>query len=367
MSPEPLYDDVVELMADQRGAPRWGVAERRATAGALGVVSAAALLLTLVRAPHHGLLVPVLIVAGAALLLVGGAALSRAAGDLAAGGLAGAIAVPYAAVGAASFLSGSPGRFSVLLGAAAALLVCALIPAFVGGLEPVAAGCAVLALFTGLGALIVVLADSSTGQAAAVMAPLALAATTLLPTAALRLSRLPRPQLALNAADLAELPAEIDLRRTQARVTAARSLLSGLSAGCFAVTAAGAGILMTDRDGWARALATVLLALVLLRARLFVLRSQVLLPVVAVIAATVAVLLVLVFDVSRRLLLPVLAPTAAGLTIVCLVAGASAGRVAASPRQRRLVDIAEALLLVAVTPLALGVWHVYSTLFGLRS
>jgi hypothetical protein len=48
-----------------------------------------------------------------------------------------------------------------------------------------------------------------------------------------------------------------------------------------------------------------------------------------------------------------------------LVVGATSGRWEASPRQRRLVDLLETLLLVSTAPLVLGVWDVYSKIFHL--
>src|SRR5205809_272423 len=63
--------------------------------------------------------------------------------------------------------------------------------------------------------------------------------------------------------------------------------------------------------------------------------------------------------------LAVTAAVAAVVAIGALVAGATAGRWEASPRQRRLADMLETLLLVSVAPLVLGAWDVYSKIFHL--
>ncbi|HZC69210.1 MAG TPA: type VII secretion integral membrane protein EccD [Jatrophihabitans sp.] len=361
---DPLYDDVVELVGKHAIGERWTTRERRAAAAVIGALAALTALGALARLPrHHGLAASVCI-AVAVVLLLGGLALSRAAGDLTGGGFVATLAGPYAAVGAALFLSGDWDRNRLLLACAALLLVAAALPAMVGGYEAVAGGYAVLAIFGALGGLLAVVDDSGATRPAALIAPLALATTTILPPFALRLARLPRPQLALTAPELAELPGEVDQAATTQRVANARALLSGLTAGALAVTATGCVVLGAADDGWARALAGVLVALVFLRTRLYAARQPVLISVLAAVVASVGVA---VWSLTASDVRPLVmaAVSAAVVAVGALVVGATAGRWAASPRQRRLIDVFETLLLISAAPLVLGVWDVYSKIFHL--
>jgi type VII secretion integral membrane protein EccD len=361
---DPLFDDVVELVGKHAVGERWTARERRASAAVVGGLAALTALAALARMPRHSVLEASICVAGALVLLLGGLAVSRAAGDLGAGGFVAALAGPYAAVGAALFLSGDWNRNRMLIACAALLLVAAALPAVVGGYEAVAGGFAMLAIFGALGGLLAVADHSGAARPAALVAPLALAATTVLPPLALRLARLPRPQLALTAPELAELPGEVDQATTAARVANARALLSGLSAGALAVTTIGCIVLAASDDVWARSLAGVLVAQVFLRARLYAARQPVLVAVAAGTAALIGIAVVTVVETTVRPLV-VAAVVAAGIAIGALVVGATAGRWTASPRQRRLVDLLETLLLVAAAPLVLGAWDVYSKIFHL--
>lgn len=361
---EPLFDDVVELVGKHAIGERWTARERRASAAVIGALAALTALAALARMPRHGALEASICLAVAVVLLLGGLAVSRAAGDLPGGGFVATLAGPYAAVGAALYLSGDWDRDRLLIACAALLLVAAALPAMVGGYEAVAGGYAVLAVFGALAGLVAVLDDAGATRPAALVAPLALATTTILPPLALRLARLPRPQLALTAPELAELPGEVDQAATAARVANARALLTGLSSGALAVATVGIIVLGASDSGWARALAGVLVALVFLRTRLYAARQPVLIAVLAAVVAA-AGLAVRSLTASDARPLAIAAVVAAVVAIGALVVGATAGRWEASPRQRRLVDTLETLLLVSVAPLVLGAWDVYSKIFHL--
>lgn len=360
---EPLYDDVVELVGQHAVGDRWTTRERRIAAAVVGALAALTALAALALQSHHTLAASIC-VAVAAVLLLGGLAVSRAAGDLSAGGFVAMLAGPYAAVGAALYVSGGWDRNRLLVACAALALVAAALPAMVGGYEAVAGGFAVLAIFGALGGLLSVAGDVGATRAAALVAPVALATTTILPPLALRLARLPRPQLALTAPELADLPGEIDQATTARRVANARALLSGLTSGALAVAAVGCIVLGVAHNGWAGALAGVLIALVFLRTRLYAARQPVLIAVIAAAAASLGIGVWSLTSSGERAL-AITAIVAAVLAVAALVVGVTAGRWEPSPRQRRLVDLIETLLLVAVAPLVLGVWDVYSTIFHL--
>ena len=74
----------------------------------------------------------------------------------------------------------------------------------------------------------------------------------------------------------------------------------------------------------------------------------------------------LVEELTAQRTLAILGAAAGAVAVGALVCGATAGRWSASPRQRRLIDMFESLLLVSVAPLVLGVWNLYSTVFHLH-
>lgn len=366
-TPPPVYDDVVEVVA--RGAvPRpWSTGEARIACGVLVAVCLLGALAAL--AVTRGTVPGVLAGGTAGLLVCVGWALSRAAGDIPAGTLAAALAAPCAALSAAELLGGSWGRGHLLLASAAVVLVAAVGPAAVGGGDGVFAALGVVGLAGALGALVAILGDARPAQAAAVVAPLTLAATTMLPVLALRTARLPRSPLPRSAEDLAVVPGQLDLSRTTAQVGQARRLLSGLLAGCQASTTAGALVLAADSLAWSRVLAAVLAVLGLLRGRLFRERAQVATAAVAAVLTLVVgtAIMVVRYAGDDDRLIGVIAPVLVGIALLAGVVGGVTGRRAATPRVTRGLDVLETFLMLAIVPVALAVWDVYQTLLDLRA
>src|SRR5213078_2135154 len=128
-------------------------------------------LVALARLPQHTMAASIC-VAAAVVLLLGGLAVSRAAGDLGGGGFVAMLAGPYAAVGAALYVSDGWDRNRLLVACAALLLVAAALPAVVGGFEAVAGGFAVLAVFGAGGGLLSVAGRAGAARAAAVVGAL---------------------------------------------------------------------------------------------------------------------------------------------------------------------------------------------------
>jgi type VII secretion integral membrane protein EccD len=366
-TPPPVYDDVVELVGDGAVPRPWSTREVRVTCGVLVTVAVLGALGAL--ATTRGVLPGALAGAAAGLLVCIGWALSRAAGDIPAGTLAAALAAPCGALAAAELLGGDWGRGHLLLASAAVVLVAAVGPAAVGGGDGVFAALGVFGLAGALGALVAMLGDARPAQAAAVVAPLALAATTMLPTLALRTARLPRTPLPRTAEDLAGVQGQLDVGRTTEQVGQARRLLSGLLAGCQAAAAAGVLVLAADGLGWSRVLAVVVALLALLRGRLFREREQV---AAAAVAATLTLVLGTVILVRQLAgdsgrLVGVVVPVLAGIALVAAVVGGITGRRPATPRLTRGLDVLETLLMLSVVPLGLAVWDVYRTLLDLRA
>ena len=364
---EPLYDDVVEVLGEGAAESGWSPRETRAAAAVLGVLAVLGAVWAgvTVGTPLAGVLLGVLTL----LLLGGGAAMSHAAGDVPAGTVLGALAALTGAAFGVVLLGPPFGAAHVVVAAAVAVLVAATGPALVDGGDAVFVGLGLTALLALLGGALVLLAGATPARAAAVVAPLALALTTAAPTVALRLSRIPRPPLPRTAADLAEVPGQLELDRVLDRVRRARALLSGLVAGCYAAAALSVAVLTRDTATvWPAVLAAVLTVLMLLRARLFRQRAQVAAPLVGVAVVLVAAMAAVVRNTENdAVLLGVAVPVALALGAVAGAFGVWGGRRPLNPRLSRGLDVLETLLLLAVVPLALAVWDVYTMLLEIRA
>lgn len=365
---EPLYDDVVEVLGESAAGTGWSTRDTRVTAGALCAIAVLGALWAAVNT--GGLLAGILTAVLAGLLLAGGAALAHAADDRAAGTM---LAVLAAVVGAAAgvVLLGPPvGAAHVLLAAGIVVLVAAAAPPLLGSGDSVFIAIGLAGLLGLLAALLVLIVPTGPARAMAVIAPLALALTTVMPALALRLSRIPRPPLPRTAADLADVPGQLDLDLVQHRVRRARSLLSGLIIGCHVSTAAGIVVLTADTTTpWPCVLAAMLGLLLLLRARLFRRRLQVAAPVVAAAVALAVGALTAggTWAGSAPILLGAVAPVALVLAAVAGTVGIKAGGGPLNPRLARTLDTLETLLLLALVPIILAVWDVYTTLLELRA
>jgi len=354
----PLFDDVVELVGREAVRDRWTADDRRLLAAVAAVLAGLIALAGLAfsagrRAPR--LEAPGLGLAAAMVLLLAGFAFGRVLHDRAAGVVTASMAGPFAALGAALFVSGGDEGLRLLVGCGALLLVASVLPLVAA--DAVAGGYAIAALLAAVGGVLTLAGAGDVTRVAAAVGPLAIAVPSVLPSLALRLARVPRPATT-SGEDADADPDDLDQACVLARVTAARALLTGATAGAAAIAVAGCVVLALSANAAARGLAVVLAALVLSRSRLYAARGHVLVVASAgvVSVAAVAVTALLTW---RGAAVFIGVGAAAAVTVAAFVALA-AGRWRSSPRQRRLVDVAEALALAAVVPLALAVWNAYA-------
>ncbi|WP_158621587.1 ubiquitin family protein, partial [Streptomyces triticirhizae] len=313
--------------------------------------------------------------ATALLALVVGVLLSRAFGDIAAGTCAAALAAPPALLGAVRLLGTEAGTVDgftaghLLLACAVLAVLGALGPLLVGGGDGTFTALVVAGPLAATGALLCAVWDVPPARAAAVVAPLALALTTLWPTLALRVGRMPAPEIASTTEELAALPSQLAHGQLRARVARARRLLLGMLAGGHLVTLGGTLVLFAAGELWAAVLAVVLVALTLLRARLFRDPAQTAIPLLgALLAAAGGAAFALTGLVGQRLApLGVALPVALLVALVAAAVGLLAGRARANPRTSRALDLLETTALLSVVPLALAVWDVYAALLDLRA
>ncbi len=397
--PPAVHDDVVDAVAAavRRDHRLWHDGLLRAAG-----LSGAAVLLALLALPPwcadpvrhdtHGL--PAVVAGTAGALLTALAAIRARVHRDRAGTLAlGLGALPsllVAGTGVVGPAAGDgPGRLQLLIGCVAVLIGAALLTVlsprgdapFVAAASAAAAG--TLAVF---GA---VLSGATAASTAAVAVVCAVAAVAFLPALSARFARLPigydaaGHDVAGRAGD--DLPVDQDGPAGEAGIAArarrGHELLLGLVGGCCAVIVTGCGVLGLSHSGWAHPLALATGCAALTRARLFDRTAQVGCLLAAGLAGVVLPLLGLAAGPPGPLVhhLPAGGQAAADIRLLWLVAAVGAGaalltaialivpRTGLTPFWGRLLDLADAAVLLSLVPLCLAVLGVYAAARGLTS
>lgn len=368
----PLYDDVAEVIGQEGVRGAWPPVATRRVTGTLTAVAAVAACGALAAAPDR---LPGWLGLGLAVLALGaGVLLSRAFGDTRAGTFAAVLAAPPAMVGAVRLLGTEAGMVDgftaghLLLACAVLSVVGVLGPVLVGAGDDTFTALVVTGPLAAVGAVIGAVWDVDPAQAAAVAAPLALALSTVWPTLALRLARIPAPRVAATAEELEELPSQLEHAQLRDRVARARRLLLGLLVGSHVVAGIGALVLFASGDLWPSVVGGVLVLLMLLRARLFRDVGQAAIPLTTALVTAAGAA---AFGLAGRLgdtlaLLGVALPAAVVVALVSGAIGLFAGRAKTNPRLSRALDMVETLLLLTVVPFVLAVWDVYGLLLNFR-
>lgn len=362
----PRYDDVVEVIGDTGGGAGWSTRHTRLVAGALAGIATLAMVLAVVAAP--GALPGVLGLVTAVLMCGVGGLLSRAFGDVTAGGVTVALAAPLAAAASAKLLGPGISAGHLLLAVAVLAAVAALGSVLVGGADGVFAALLAAAVLGVVGVVPALVWHLDAVRCAAVTASLALGLVTFLPPVALGLARVPSAQLASTTEELAAITGELDFAHLRAKVERARALLAGLLAGVHAAVVVGVVVLLVAGGTWSLVLALVLTTLVLLRTRLF---RQARLACVPWVAAAV-VLLVAAGTLTTRyandavLLLGIVAPVALLTAAAAGGVALASGRFRTDPRLSRVLDAVETVLLLATIPLVLAVWNIYAAVLDIN-
>lgn len=363
--PEVAYDDVLEAVSDGvlTKAKRWNEEDTaRASAWSAALLVAFVLVSCLLSGP--GWVAPAAVSGGLALLLVGVSvvldrAFQRPTTSLVAAGaaIASAFAAGAMAVGGEETVGGF-GADQLLPASAAAVFVATAcrvllsrgVPGFTA---TIGAGLLAVAgsLASGIGGLDV-------AATAAFTAGIALLASPIIPVAAFKMSRLDLPIVPTGAADLRAETAAVDGTRVLRQAVLADQYMTGIVA-ALAATLGGAAFLLAGGDWVQTVLAGVLGGIAALRARLFTGRSQRLSLLVAAAVALLAVLggTALALDTSTSRVALVLVVAALALAMFWLVVVLPGRRYA--PPSSRAADVIEALLVLSVLPLILGIMGVY--------
>ena len=362
--PPMLFDDVADAIASAAGAAPGAWRPRAARLAALaagGAALAAAIVLLFaylsgrVAAPAGGGI-------AALTLLAGGGALSRAYGDADAGAVCATAGVAAAALAGLSALAPhhawAHGAGPLALGFAAvagyAVLAVTLVahwPSWFGCLA-VAAG------FGAAGAAAVSLAAATPAAAAAVAAVAATVLASAAPMIAMRLARLPLPQVPSDMADFQTTEPPALGPDVLSQSAAAQRLLTGLL-GALGLVVAGAAVVLLRGDRSQQAALAGLLGLVwLLRSRSYASTPQ-RVVLLAVGAFALAWLGGWMAAGHHQSVLPAAAAAlaVAGLACVVYARRTAAGR--RSPYWARLLNVTEFLGVLALLPVAGLVLNLY--------
>lgn len=366
--PEVAFDDVLDAVAT-------GVLTRTArwrpelTTAAAAVVACAALLVGLLAilatGPRWGV-AAVAAGATALLLVLAALAVGRSYHRRGTALVAASAGIAYAAVAGACALGGdhSPSAFGApqfLVAAAAAVLAATVAILTLGSGLPGFTAIVCAGLLTAAGTGVASGTSLSPAGTAALVAGAALACSPLLPMLSFTLARLPLPAIPSDAADLRRDTGRIDSAHILRQAGVADQFLTGLVAGT-ATAVAGSAMLLAGGDGSARALALVLAAICLLRARLFTGRGQRAMLLAAGVLGLGAVGIERLVTLHGTTRIIAVAVPAVVLGLLMFAAAVVLPERRHAPPWGRAADIVESLLVLSVIPLALAVMGVYGSI-----
>ncbi|GAA3376388.1 type VII secretion integral membrane protein EccD [Streptomyces sannanensis] len=397
--PPAVFDDVSDAVASAvtRDRRLWNDDLLRGAGLAGGVVLLVLMGFVLwyadpVRHDMHGL--PGIIAGTAGLLLTVLAGVrARVYQDRAAAVALGLGALPLLLIGGSGIVGPpageGPGRLQFLLGCVAVLVASvALVALMPSGDAPFVAA-AFLATAGTLATFAAILTQASATATASVCAPVAIGLVAFLPALSARFARLPIGYAAPHSATQDDFSAEpapegrpVDAERIADQARRGHETLLGLVGGCAAVVVGSAAVLGFSDNVWGRLLALAAGLAMLLRARLFRYTSQVTCALLSGIAAIALLVLGLSLNPPAGLLYELVHQGDRGaldIRTVWLSAAVGAGaalltaiglivpRKGLSPFWGRLLDLAEAAVLLSLVPLCLAVLDVYARARSLTS
>lgn len=374
--PPPLYDDVVDAIAESRPdnfrpwTPETAMRIGH-VAGALALIVAAMALFYGGRLFPEGSGVAAAVIGGICAIgfVALGATLAKAY-DAASTGIviAAAGGLPMAFVSGFYTVPGTqlPANlalgsvFVVIVAAASIMLVSAGISTFIA-----AATAATLGAITFVFALILD-DDITTAGFAAASAAVSLGLISLLPRTTILLAKLPSPVVPSTAEELKEDSGFPDYEVIERRTSVAHEYMTGLLIGCGAVVAISA-VLVAPSGTFGLILAICATLAILLRARTYANGSQAIALLTMGMLATAGILLGWLWTATAQERLIWVFGSLMLIAAAALVVGVIFPKQRFSPPLRRTVEIIEAICIAAVLPLALGVLGLYDQIRSVGS
>ncbi|SHE42584.1 type VII secretion integral membrane protein EccD [Streptoalloteichus hindustanus] len=368
--PPPLYDDVVDAIADS--APDSYRPWTTETAGRIGHLAGGLALVGAAMAawragPSYPLATALVAGVAAVVAVVVGAVIARAYAAATTGVVvAAAGGLPLALVSGLYIVPGTEvlglGRANLLLGSALVLVVATASIMVLGAGVTVFVAAATAGTLGVLAFAVATLVDTPAPGVAAGAGAVALAGLSTLPRLTLRLARLPLPQVPGSAEDLKEDTGFPEYTVIERRTGLAHEYMTGMLVGCGVVAAISAILAATDGSVFGPLFAVALSAVMLMRARAYANGSQAVALLVTGMVAATGVLLGWLWTATPFTLLLWVFGALVLLAATGLVLGVVFPEKKFSPVLRRTADIAEAVLIASVLPLALAVMDLYSTI-----
>ena len=372
--PELQYDDVVDAIATgaKRGGPPWTKAATRGTGLAVTALFLLLIPITVLLTGGHWIGPAIAALALSVLLVVAGIALSRALSDSGAGGVIGALSLPYGFLGGLLVLGGKlkVAEFGSpqLLMASVVMLTLAVVGYFgVADLRRLFVAGIVAGLSGALGAVLSVTSVRGAG-AAAIMATVLLVISPAFPLLSVRLGKVPMPAVPRDADDLRAGDKLPPLEETVAKVARSTELMTGALLGMAAVTVVAVVVLSISGTVAGLLLAGILSVAHLLRSR--TVRSR---PGngwrrwSSGILGTVATVIGITLAVPGWARFAIVVPGLLVVAVLVCAAGMIYSRRAPSPYLGRYADILDVVLTLAAAPVTaqvLGLFHVFRGLAG---
>ncbi len=371
--PELQYDDVVDAIATgaKRGGPPWTKAATRGTGLAVTALFLLLIPITVLLTGGHWIGPAIAALALSVLLVVAGIALSRALSDSGAGGVIGALSLPYGFLGGLLVLGGKlkVAEFGSpqLLMASVVMLTLAVVGYFgVADLRRLFVAGIVAGLSGALGAVLSVTSVRGAG-AAAIMATVLLVISPAFPLLSVRLGKVPMPAVPRDADDLRAGDKLPPLEETVAKVARSTELMTGALLGMAAVTVVAVVVLSISGTVAGLLLAGILSVAHLLRSRMLIATRQRVAPLVSGILGTVATVIGITLAVPGWARFAIVVPGLLVVAVLVCAAGMIFSRRAPSPYLGRYADILDVVLTLAAAPVTaqvLGLFHVFRGLAG---
>jgi type VII secretion integral membrane protein EccD len=364
--PPPLYDDVVDAIAesDPDSFRPWTKETARRfghIAGALALfIAAVAVFLAGPFSGGSGLATAIAAGVTGIAAIAAGAVIARAYGAVDTGVLiAAAGGLPMAFVAGLYTVPGMPGRPSLLLASVFVLIFAAISILLIGRGITVFIAAATGATISAVAFLFATLIAHPLPGIAAATAAIALAAISLLPRVTIQLARLPLPTVPGSAEDLKEDTGFPEYEVIERRTANAHEYMTGMIIGSGVVTAIAAIIAAGDGTMFGPIFAIVVTLVLLLRGRAYANGAQAVALLSCGMLAGAGVLIGWLASSSPLDRLLFVFGALIVLGAAALVLGVIFPNQKFSPVLRRTVDVAEAVLIAAVLPLALAVMDLY--------
>ncbi|UJV40265.1 type VII secretion integral membrane protein EccD [Streptomyces sp. AMCC400023] len=282
-----------------------------------------------------------------------------------------------------------PGRLQFMLGCVAVLVASVVLVALAPGGDAAFVAGTFAAAVGALATFVAIVTGGSATDIAAVCAPLAIGLVAFLPGLSARFARLPIGYASPRSAAYEDFDADpaqgpdtepLDAERIAAQARRGHEMLLGLVGGTSAVVVASTAVLGFSNDLWGQLLGLAAGLAMLIRARLFRYTSQVVCALVAGVAALALLLAGLALNPPAKALTEFVLHDDRGaldLRTIWLTAAVVAGAAlltaigliipqkGLSPFWGRLLDVAEAFVLLTLVPLCLAVLGVLTTVRSL--